>query len=60
MNEEFWEKYNKAMVKLQTIYALNAPEVSRQRENTFGIRSSQIAALVMMLVEVGVFDDTLG
>ena len=50
------EKYDEIMYELQKTWEENNPLFMEGHRKLEGIRSSQIAALVALLVEKGVFD----
>lgn len=49
-------RYEKSMQVLQDLYTQRERKYTKQRENHKGIRSSQIAAIVDFLIEIGVIN----
>ena len=50
-------KYDQVMNELQAVWDNNTNLLTENADKFDGIRSSQITALVALLVEKGVFDD---
>jgi len=51
------EKYDKIMDELQALWYSDQGTFMETHNNPEGIRSSQIAALVALLIDKGVFDE---